>query len=88
LEVCTESGSKRTERLFSYIESPSEARGAISRTASCSAQVALAAAWALSVSRWQERRFTNRYGQSIYEDIITLKPSTTGGYWIGMRQGR
>jgi len=39
------------------------------------AQVAVAAA-GFSVARWQERCFTNRYGQSIYEDIVTLDPPT------------
>lgn len=24
--------------------------------------------------RWQERRFTNRFGRTIYEDVLTLKP--------------
>lgn len=29
---------------------------------------------AFHLERWQERRFTNRFGKNIYEDIITLVP--------------
>lgn len=29
---------------------------------------------AFRLERWQERRFTNRFGKEIYEDIITLAP--------------
>ena len=27
------------------------------------------------IERWQERKFINRFGASIYEDILTLKPN-------------
>jgi len=29
---------------------------------------------AFRLERWQERRFTNRFGKDIYEDVITLVP--------------
>lgn len=29
----------------------------------------------LRLVKWQERRFTNRFGQSIYEDLLTLAPN-------------
>lgn len=28
------------------------------------------------LERWQERRFTNRFGKTIYEDVLTLKPDS------------
>lgn len=56
----------------------STVRGARLKNGELLAQVAVAAA-GYSVSRWQERRFTNRYGQSIYEDIVTLTPPPENG---------
>lgn len=56
----------------------STVRGARFKNGELLAQVALAAA-GFSVGRWQERRFTNRYGQSIYEDIVTLTPPAENG---------
>ncbi len=34
---------------------------------------------AFRLKRWQERRFTNRFGKHIYEDIITLLPAARAG---------
>ena len=28
-----------------------------------------------ALDRWQERKLTNRYGETIYEDILTLRPN-------------
>ncbi len=69
---------KRDGTAVFVIGRESTVRGARFKNGELLAQVAVAEG-GFSVSRWQERRFTNRYGQSIYEDIITLKPSTTDG---------
>lgn len=56
----------------------STVRGVSFRNGALLAQVAVAAS-GFAVDRWQERRFTNRYGQSIFEDIITLSVKLDAG---------
>lgn len=34
-----------------------------------------AAGSGFEIERWQERRFTNRFGEAIYEDILTMRPN-------------
>ncbi|MGI8911162.1 MAG: DNA methyltransferase [Rubrobacteraceae bacterium] len=42
-----------------------------------------------NLERWQERRFTNRFGKIIYEDVLTLRPNcgTANGEEFGRRVG-
>lgn len=40
------------------------------------------------LERWQERRFINRYGEEIYEDLITLTPNQESGGAPSVEFGR